>query len=81
MTLVSSISKCVSEKRCTNKLHAVLFITEGFHVSPDAIEIAFAAVGWREDVRDFVVEGLLGLRGAHYLLEKWDIWGYQMVSE
>lgn len=72
-TLVSSISKCVSEKRCTNELHAVLFITEGFHVCPDAIEIAFAAVDWREDVGDFVVEALLGLRGAH-LLRKWDIW-------
>lgn len=72
----------MSEKRFTDELHAVLFITEGFHVCPDAIEIAFAAEGWREDVRDFVVEELLGLRGAHFIvLEKWEIWEYQMVSE
>lgn len=58
----------MSEKRCTNELHAVLFVTEGFHVSPDTIEIPFAAVGWRENMRDFVVEGLLGLRGAHFIV-------------
>lgn len=43
---------------------------EGFHVSPDASGIAFAAVGWRENARDFVVEGWLGLRGAHSTGEK-----------